>query len=352
MKGDIVEIANPDEILKRIKDEKDPQMRIRLSFLNIMANHGKSYDESTEMLGLSVSTGYVWIRKWNQNGYEGLKDKINKTGRPSKLSKEDLARLKDELSRREYWTTKEVVSLIKGLFGVDLSEDQVIKILRDKLEMNFSKPYPSDYRRPANAEDLLDNQLNLVLSILRSKGIKEDEISIGFIDEARPQNTANTVRVWSFGKARIKKNTTKFAANTIGFYAIKGNSVNDFLVDSKAASIAAFFDRIKESNINYKAIVCIIDNFASHKSKLVKEKAEELGIYLVFLPPYSPDLNPIEFIWKSIKRVLSIKFIMDLDDLKMVITESWNNFSKSKSYAKNWTLRFLSKNIHYKSLCV
>ena len=44
--------------------------------------------------------------------------------------------------------------------------------------MLFSKPYPMDYRRPLNAEAILDNQLDLVLSLLREKGIKEDEIAI------------------------------------------------------------------------------------------------------------------------------------------------------------------------------
>ncbi|MFQ6063540.1 MAG: transposase [Methanosarcinales archaeon] len=45
----------------------------------------------------------------------------------------------------------------------------------------------------------------------------------------------------------------------------------------------------------------------SHTSIFLEtiKKAKELGIYLIFLPPYSPDLNPIEYIWKSIKRMLS-----------------------------------------------
>ncbi|MFZ2071794.1 MAG: transposase [Halobacteriota archaeon] len=50
-------------------------------------------------------------------------------------------------------------------------------------------------------------------------------------------------------------------------------------------------------------IVIIIDNFSSHRAGDVLKEAEKLGIYLVFLPPYSPDLNPIEFVWKSLKRL-------------------------------------------------
>jgi hypothetical protein len=81
--------------------------------------------------------------------------------------------------------------------------------------MLFSKPYPIVYRRPADPEIILDNQLELTFSLLREKGIGEDEKVIGFLDETRPQNTANTIRVWSFERIRMIKNTTKFDADTI-----------------------------------------------------------------------------------------------------------------------------------------
>ncbi|WP_172399459.1 hypothetical protein [Cuniculiplasma divulgatum] len=45
---------------------------------------------------------------------------------------------------------------------------------------------------------------------------------IGFFDESAPQTTSNTVRMWSFRKPVILKNTTKFRANTFGFYAFNG----------------------------------------------------------------------------------------------------------------------------------
>jgi len=83
--------------------------------------------------------------------------------------------------------------------------------------MHFSKPYPVNYRKPKDAEMILENQLQLTFSLLKEKGFKEEEITIGFIDETSPQNAANRVRVWSFEKTRIIKNTTKFKTNTIGF---------------------------------------------------------------------------------------------------------------------------------------
>jgi len=351
MKGDIVKIQNSEELLKKLRAETDERVRPRLIFLNAMANHGISYEKASEICGLSLSTGYVWIRKWNAEGYEGLKDKDARTGRPPRLNDENMAQLKEILQSKAYWTTKDVVIEIKTHFNVDLSEDQTIKILRNKFQMLFSKPYPMDYRRPVNVEEILDNQLDLVLSLLKEKGIKEDEIAIGFIDEARPQNTANTVKVWSFEKVRSIKNTTKFNTNTIGFYAIKGNSVSKFLDDSKAPSIASFLNDIKTSNQAYQAIVAVIDNFSSHRSGLVRQKAKELGIYLVYLPPYSPNLNPIEFIWKSIKRVLSSSFVPNQVEMRRIITESFGRFAECKSYAGYWIDKFILNNKNYKNLC-
>ena len=216
------------------------------------------------------------------------------------------------LKEKESWTTKEVRGLIKERFGVEFSEDQVVRILRQRLKMHFSKPYPMDYRRPEDAELLLENQLQLTFSLLRENGLKGEDIAIGFIDEASPQNTADTVRVWRFGEVRSIKNTTRFKTNTIGFYAVKGESVEGFLENSKAESIASFLEELRKANEKYPAVVAVIDNFPSHRSKTVKEKARESGIYLVYLPRYLPDLNPIEQIRKSMKRVLSLVFVENL----------------------------------------
>jgi transposase len=343
MKGEIIRIERAEELKRSLMGEKDDEVKVKLIFLNALANCNVTYETASAMCGIHTSTGYVWVRKWNEKGYEGLKDSENKGGRPPKLSEEDLKNLEVNLKGKDYWTTKDVKKLIFDRYGVQLSEDSVVRILREKLGMRFSKPYPVDYRRPIDAEILLENQLRLVFMLLKEKGIKDEEIAIGFVDENRPQNTSNTVRVWSLEKVKIIKNSTKFKTNTIGFYAIKGESAQKFLDDSKAESIAGFFKDVKNANMNYRAIVAIIDNFASHRSSIVRDRVNQLDIYLVFLPPYSPDLNPIEFIWKSIKRVLSLNFIPNLDQMKKTISEEWITLSHSMSYARSWIERFLKK---------
>ena len=99
--------------------------------------------------------------------------------------------------------------------------------------MHFSKPFARDYRRPPDAEARLKADLHHIFMILKEKQITKDDIVLGFLDETSPQNRANTVRVWSFESSPVlDKNTLHFKSNTIGFYAIQGISVQNFLTHS------------------------------------------------------------------------------------------------------------------------
>jgi hypothetical protein len=130
------------------------------------------------------------------------------------------------LLKRDHGETKEVRDLIADHWGVDLSPIQVWHILRHPLQMHYSKPYPHDFHRPDDVEKQLEAKLMGAYNTLLGKALKEQDIGIGFLDEASPQLTANTARVWHFGKAEIPKNTTKLKANAIGFYALAGHSAN------------------------------------------------------------------------------------------------------------------------------
>ncbi len=94
-----------------------------------------------------------------------------------------------------------------------------------------------------------------------------------------------------------------------------------------------------------KEIIMILDNFRSHHSRSASEIALLLNIRLVFLPPYSPDLNPIEFIWKSVKRLVSTAHINSEEDLKATIRSGFLSLSGSRSYAKHWIAKFLNNSI-------
>jgi len=160
------------------------------------------------------------------------------------------------------------------------------------------------------------------------------------MDEASPQTNANTVRRWSFGRPEVWRNTTKFKANTFGFYGLNGVSIADFLHHSKKEDVCSFLRSIRNANPAGR-IVLILDNFRSHRARATMVQAERLDIALVYLPPYSPDLNPIEYIWKSVKRVISDRFVKNLEEMKMVIAMSFLGFSTRLSFAGSWISRFL-----------
>ena len=56
--------------------------------------------------------------------------------------------------------------------------------------------------------------------------------------------------------------------------------------------------------------VVILDNAVFHSSKRTKELIESVGCRVIFLPPYSPDLNPIEKFWANMKRWIKQKICL------------------------------------------
>jgi len=130
-------------------------------------------------------------------------------------------------------------------------------------------------------------------------------------------------------------------ANTFGFYAINGESLVDFKENSKKESVCEFLEKIREKNPD-KTIVVVLDNFKSHWAKKTRKRARELDIILVYLPPYSPDLNPIEQIWRAIKRVLSPLLLKTLDELKEVISNSFYQLTQRTSFVEKWVKKFLN----------
>lgn len=351
-----IDIPNPTLLRDYLRQEGDPTVRLRLLVLNLLAELPRSLTlkQICAMADVPEPTVYVWVRAWRERGYHGVchpTETGGEPGRPPSLDDSDLAVLKALLEARPFWQTREVRTLIREHFGVELSVSQVTRILREKLGMHFSKPYPRDSKRPKDAEAQLEERLINAYERLRAQGLSDEEIAIGFLDEASPQLTANTARVWHFGHGEIIKNTARLKANAIGFYALVGESVQDFLSRSTQTPIAEFLAAIRAANPEYRGIIVILDNFSSHHAGEVTQAAADNAIELVFLPPYAPDLNPIEFIWKTIKRVISVSFITSLDELRKQIHKTWQGAAQRCSYAKWWIERFIPHVLNYKDFC-
>ena len=112
--------------------------------------------------------------------------------------------------------------------------------------------------------------------------------------------------MWSLKKPLMKKNTNRYSCKVAGSYSLTPNGNNDlyFMENSKKETIIECFKSLRRRN-PHGVILLIIDNYRGHTSNATKEAAIKLNIELCFLPPYSPQLQSIEKIWKDMNRFLS-----------------------------------------------
>lgn len=75
--------------------------------------------------------------------------------------------------------------------------------------------------------------------------------------------------------------------------------------------------------------IVIMDNLSSHKVRGIAEAIEAVGASVMFLPPYSPDLNPIELMWSKIKAILRKLKICSKDLLDDALAFAFNSVSTS-----------------------
>jgi transposase len=126
---------------------------------------------------------------------------------------------------------------------------------------------------------------------------------------------------------------------SIGFYALTGQSTLTFREKLTKESICDALEAIREQNPRGR-ILLVADNFSSHHAKLTQEKADELGIEFVFIPPYTPVLNAIEPLWKTLKREISPEIFASKDHFREWLAETYLRLSKRVSFAADWITTF------------
>ncbi|RAW43847.1 hypothetical protein DQW50_17525 [Halorubrum sp. 48-1-W] len=104
---------------------------------------------------------------------------------------------------------------------------------------------------------------------------------------------------------------------------------------------AIFSHKIREKNPE-RPIIIVCDNFSSHFAEYVDNIVKQLDLTRVALPRYSPDLNPIEQIWKSVKRDLSPLDAPDVETYRTLICDIFRKYAHRLSFARAWVDRFLS----------
>jgi transposase len=202
--------------------------------------------------------------------------------------------------------------------------------------MYYYKPSPQDYRQSERAEEQLQIRIQATLDALQVRGKDVKEMAIGFADESAVQFHCNNARFWSFSPHLPRPTNSELGSQKFfGFYALVGNSLLEKMTGCKKEDLRPLLLAIKAVNADKKGIILFWDNATIHKA--VEQWAWEQDIYIICLPPYSPDLNPIERVWKSCKRwVNEQNYCKKLPELAQLFEQAYDIYKVQLSFAKGW----------------
>ena len=134
-----------------------------------------------------------------------------------------------------------------------------------------------------------------------------DPARLIFIDESGA--TTNMTRLYgrSFDGGRVVDKTPQgHRMNTTMISALRlDGSTADWVLEGAADTLVfhAYVQQVLGPTLR-KGDIVVMDNLAVHKTPVVVKAIESTGAAVRFLPPYSPDLNPIEKMWSKIKAFL------------------------------------------------
>ena len=109
--------------------------------------------------------------------------------------------------------------------------------------------------------------------------------------------------LWCFARIFVRTSSGRKRYNVLGALNAVTKKlltvVNDSYINSQ--SVGELLQKLRDAHGDEK-ITVVLDNAAYQRCKFVKQIAAELDITLLFLPPYSPNLNLIERLWKFVKK--------------------------------------------------
>jgi transposase len=225
---------------------------------------------------------------------------------------------------------KEFASFIEQSFSVFYTQSGLNKLLH-RADLSWQTIHKLPGKCPTHLQQAW-------IERFKEKLINTDFSSqvILFMDSVHPTHNSVYTKVWSqIGRPRwISSNTGRNRLNISGAY----NPIEPDLVmiQEKTVNGGTTIELLKKCMEKYsdkETITIYLDNASYHKSKEVKEFiAGQKKIKLSYLPPYSPNLNLIERLWKfANEKVINLKFYHDFDQFREKLLEFYENI---KIYAK------------------
>ena len=312
----------PSIVLMALKGRRSaPEERLQAVQL---LKEGNEAAVVARMFSVSRAMLFRWQQKYDQGGPVALETKKT-PGPASRLSPTQLSKLYAIITGSDprqlefdfgLWTRKIIRELIRREFGVKLSEVQVGRLL-NKMGLSPQRPLYRAYQQdPERVEEWKKSAYPKIRKLAAEEGA-----SIFFADEASIRTDHHAGTTWApVGQTPVVITTgERKSVNMVSAISPRGEL--RFRVQEGTMNAGKFIDFLKAllDSVPGK-IFLIVDGHPVHKAKkvseFVKEKADgRLSIF--FLPPYSPDLNPDEWVWNNVKNDrIGRSVIMSADDLK------------------------------------
>ena len=161
---------------------------------------------------------------------------------------------------------------------------------------------------------------NTVLVPLMSKA-KKNKLTLLFLDGSHFVMGSDFLGyIYGLTRRFVKTFSGRKRYNVLGALNFVTKKVTVVANDTyiKAAEICEMLEKLAVEYAG-KPLHIILDNARYQKCKIVTNLALELGIALHYIPPYSPNLNPIERLWKHVKSKLRTKYYDQFYDFKKTI---------------------------------
>jgi transposase len=259
-------------------------------------------------MGINRTTIYDWLAAYRKGGWSALEAK-KRGGRKAKLNGRAMKWIFDTVTMKNpmqmkfpfaLWTLEMVRLMIEKKFGVKLSKSSVNRLL-DQLGLSAQRPLWRAYQQNPEA---VESWLKKEFPKIKRQAAKEGA-EIFFGDEAGVRSDHHSGTTWGAkGKTPVVSSTgARFGFNMIS--AVSPRGVLRFMVVEGTVGAAKFIEFMKRLLIGAKGpVYLIVDGHPSHKAKMVKEWIASLDgkLKLFLLPGYSPELNPDELVWNSVKN--------------------------------------------------
>ncbi len=158
---------------------------------------------------------------------------------------------------------------------------------------------------------------------------------IGFIDETSLKTNMVKTTGWAPKGARLIDHAPFGRWNTQTFIAALRHDRLDAPWVIDGAMNGEMFDRYVETQLAptlQPRDVIILDNLSSHKSPKAAAALKAVGAWFLFLPPYSPDLNPIEMVFAKLKALIRRAAARTYDDLWRAVGQDCDLFTEDECY--------------------